>query len=228
LSALLDVRDVSAGYGTGTVLHGIDMTVDSGEVIVVLGPNGAGKTTLLRALSGVLPHLAGEVLFDGTDSARARPHALVKRGLVHVPEARGNVMPALTVAENLDLCGGANDEVDELFPILRERRRQLAGTLSGGQQQMLAIAMGLLLRPKVLLVDEPSAGLAPALVDEVFTRLASLRAHGLSLVLAEQRIDLALDIADRGYVLEAGRISASGSAEELRNSDALRGSYLGG
>jgi branched-chain amino acid transport system ATP-binding protein len=224
---LLELSDVHAGYGAGRVLHGVTLRAEAGEVVAVLGPNGAGKTTLLRAISGVIPDVTGPISLDGRSLDHVASHRRVRRGVVHVPEGRANVVPALTVTDNLRLCGGAPTEIGDLFPVLRDRHDQVAGTLSGGQQQMLAIALGLALRPRVLLIDEPSAGLAPGLVDEVFARLAGLRGSGMALVVAEQRVDLAVEIADRGYVLESGRISVSGSMTELRDSPILRGSYLG-
>lgn len=228
MSALLEIDGLNAGYGQGHVLHGVDLVADAGEIVAVLGPNGAGKTTLLRAVSGVVGEMSGRLSLDGRQVGRLRPHARVRIGVVQVPEGRGNVIGGLSVAENLRLAGGAPSDVVELFPILRDRASQTASTLSGGQQQMLAIALGICLRPRVLLVDEPSAGLAPGIVDEVFDRLASLRGTGLALVIAEQRVDLAVAIADRGYVLESGRVSVSGPMTELRDSPVLRGSYLGG
>lgn len=221
------MSDVRAGYGAGSVLHGVSLRAEAGEIVAVLGPNGAGKTTLLRAISGVVPDVSGHVALDERPLDSLPVHKRVRRGVVHVPEGRANVMPVLTVADNFRLCGGPPPEIEELFPMLRERRGQVAGTLSGGQQQMLAIALGLSLRPRVLLVDEPSAGLAPGLVEDVFARLAALRGGGIALVVAEQRVDLAVEIADRGYVVESGRISVTGSMPELRTSPVLRESYLG-
>jgi len=231
VSALLEVRSLSAGYARTTVLHAVDLDVAAGEAVCVLGPNGAGKTTLLHALSGTVPHVDGSVVLDGRPIARVKAHRRVRLGLVHVPEGRRAVIPSMTVAENLRLAarGAASSlaDAEDLFPILAARRAQRAGTLSGGQQQMLALALGFVLEPRVLLVDEPSAGLAPAAIDEVFARLAAMVERGIALLLAEQRVDLALGIADRGYVLEAGRIVTSGSAAELGRSEAVATAYLG-
>lgn len=231
MSPLLELDRVTAAYVETRVLHEASLSLDAGEKVCVLGPNGAGKTTLLRAISGVVPHVGGAILLDGRSITRVVPHKRVRMGIVHVPEGRRTVIPTMTVADNLRLAAGAGDrdavdEVETLFPILRERRQQRAGTLSGGQQQMLAIALGLVLRPRVLLVDEPSAGLSPVVVDEVFERLAVLP-EDTALLVTEQRIDLAFRIADRGYVLEAGRVVASGTPEELQGSEELAVSYLG-
>lgn len=229
---LLELEGVTASYGEGQVVHDASAVVRAGEVVCVLGPNGAGKTTLLRAISGVVPHVGGTVRFEGRPIGRLRPHRRVRLGIVHVPEGRRTVIPTMTVADNLRLAGrhgdaGLRDEVEELFPVLGERRDQQAGSLSGGQQQMLAIGLGLMLWPRVLLVDEPSAGLAPIVVDEVFERLQGLRQRGIAMLLAEQRVDLALALADRGYIMETGRVVAAGRPDELRASPVLASSYLG-
>jgi branched-chain amino acid transport system ATP-binding protein len=236
VSALLEATGLGAAYAGVPVLRDIDLRVEAGETVCVLGPNGAGKTTLLRALSATLPRTTGRVWLSGRDMTRLPAHRRTALGLVHVPEGRGNLIPALTVAEHLRLAGSRagragfrehTAQVEELFPVLAHRRTQQAGTLSGGQQQ-LAVALGIMLGPRLLLVDEPSTGLAPSVAEEVFDRLGSLREHGITVLVAEQRLDLALHACDRGYVLERGTVAAHGSASELRDSALVRESYLGG
>ena len=232
---LLDVRGLAGGYGPVQVLHGLDFHVDDGEVVVILGANGAGKTTTIRALCGMIDatgsvRLAGEELV-GVDTAD-----VVRRGVAHVPQGRGT-FPELTVAENLQIGAfvRTDDEVDddiaswyETFPVLGERRTQAAGSLSGGEQQMLAVARALMSRPRVLLLDEPSLGLAPLIVRELFARFAQVNAErGTTMLVVEQNAALALGIASRGYVLESGEIVHAGTAVELRNDDAIRKAYLG-
>lgn len=229
----LEVRGLSAGYGAGSVVRDVDLRVEAGEVVCVLGPNGAGKTTLLRALSASCPASTGEVSLDGARIDGLGTHRRARLGLVHVPEGRTNVIGTLSVSDNLRLAAGRTGseriaEAVALFDILRERASQRASTLSGGQQQMLAIALGIVLGPRVLLVDEPSAGLAPSVADEVFDRLATLRERGLGVLVTEQRLDLAFRVADRGYVLETGRRVLEGDVSELRDSALVRESYLGG
>lgn len=232
---LLTVHDLSAGYGPVQVLTGIELTVAAGEIVVVLGANGAGKTTTLRALSGMIP-AKGEVLLDGTSVLGSKPEDLVRKGVAHVPQGRGT-FPELTVEENLRVGGfaRASDEVSadidrwfEVFPRLKERVHQTAGSMSGGEQQMLAIARALMSRPTLLLLDEPSLGLAPLVTQDVFERIAAVNSElGTTVLVVEQNANLALGIAQRGYVLETGTIVASGTADELRSDDVVRRAYLG-
>ena len=232
---LLSAKDLNAGYGPVQVLTGLSLDVEAGEIVVVLGANGAGKTTPLRALSGMIP-VKGTVTLDGTDVTGRKPEDLVRLGVAHVPQGRGT-FPELTVDENLRVGGftRSGDEVDadserwyDLFPRLRERSTQLAGSMSGGEQQMLAIARALMSRPRLLLLDEPSLGLAPLVTRAVFARIAEInRELGTTVLVVEQNANLALEIASRGYVLETGSIVASGTADELRDNDVVRRAYLG-
>ena len=231
----LTVTDLRAGYGPVQVLTGVSIDVAEAEVVVVLGANGAGKTTLLRAVSGMIP-VQGSVVVDGTEVAGRRPDELLRLGVAHVPQGRGTFND-LTVEENLRLGGFTRsaDEVAEdterwldLFPRLRERREQLAGSMSGGEQQMLAIARALMSRPSLLLLDEPSLGLAPLVTRDVFDSIQSIVAElGTAVLVVEQNANLALGIADRGYVLETGTIVSSGTAAELSADDSIRRAYLG-
>jgi branched-chain amino acid transport system ATP-binding protein len=228
---MLEVDRLSAGYGTVEVLWDIDLGVGEGEVVALLGANGAGKTTLLRAISGLIGSSGGEVRFEGEPLTGLRPEQVVSRGIAHVPEGR-HLFQGLTVRENLMAGGYARggaeiERATELFPRLGERMSQLAGSLSGGEQQMCAIARGLMSRPKLLMIDELSLGLAPKLVDEIVERLEAAAGQGTSLLLVEQDVDAALRIASRGYVLETGRIAASGSSEELSEDSRVREAYLG-
>ncbi|HKY13569.1 MAG TPA: ABC transporter ATP-binding protein [Microthrixaceae bacterium] len=233
--SLLEVRGLTAGYGLVSVLDGIDLSVDTGEAVVVLGANGAGKTTTLRALSGMIP-AKGEVILEGRNVLGQRPDQLCKRGVAHVPQGRGTVVD-LTVEENLRIgaYGRGDDGIDadlqrwfELFPRLGDRRTQSAGSMSGGEQQMLAIARAMMSRPKLLLLDEPSLGLAPLVTREVFDRLAGLiSGSDIAVLLVEQNANLALEFASRAYVLEAGRIVGSGTSEELKNDETIQRAYLG-
>jgi len=234
--SLLEVSDLEAGYGPVTVLRGISLSVDEGRIVTVLGPNGAGKTTTLRALSGTIRR-SGTIRFDGEDVSRSRPEQLARRSVAHVPEGRGT-FTGLTVEENLRV--GAYPRRDKAavaedmqrcfgyFPRLEERRGQHAGAMSGGEQQMLAIARALMLRPRLMLLDEPSLGLAPKLTAELFKILERIaREDGVTLLLVEQNANLVLKFADDAYVLEAGRIVMSGSAQEIRADEGIRRSYLG-
>lgn len=233
--SLLSVRGLRAGYGPIQVLDGIDLDVEEGEIVVVLGANGSGKTTTLRALSGMIP-ASGELGFDGTSVIGRRPEDLVRLGMAHVPQGRGT-FPELTVEENLRVGGFTRpaEEVTadtqqwfEKFPRLGDRRDQLAGSMSGGEQQMLAIARALMSRPRLLLLDEPSLGLAPLVVRELFDYIRDVNAQtGTTVLVVEQNANLALAIAHRGYVLETGSIVLSGTADELRGDDAVRRAYLG-
>jgi branched-chain amino acid transport system ATP-binding protein len=233
MSASLSVRGLSAGYGPMRVLHDIALEAPSGALTVIVGPNGAGKSTLLRAISGIIPR-QGEVLFDG-QPLPTRPSAIVARGLVQVPEGR-QLFAQMTVLENLELGGYlvARDErarrlerAFEVFPRLAERRRQLAGTMSGGEQQMLAVGRALMGKPKLLMLDEPSLGLAPKMVDELLAVVRRIRAEGVTVLLVEQNVAKALAIADGAYVLERGAVAMNGPARSLLGSERLRASYLG-
>jgi len=233
--ALLELHDVSGGYGPVTVLHGLDLAVEDGEVAVILGANGAGKTTTMRAICGMLDDVDGTVDFAGSTISDTSTAAIARAGVSLVPQGRGT-FGDLTVDDNLRL-GAINrkDGVDQdlkrwydQFPRLAERRRQAAGSMSGGEQQMLAIARALMARPRLLLLDEPSLGLAPLITRDVFDRLAEInREDGLTMLIVEQNASLALDIADRGYVLETGRIVVQGAAADLAADEDVRKAYLG-
>ena len=234
MTALLELEDVEARYGPVHVLHGISLAVEEGSVVAVLGPNGAGKTTTLRAVSGTVRR-AGRIRFAGRALDRLGPHGVARLGIAHVPEGRGT-FSELTVWENLRLGGYTRrgsiqpelERVFSYFPWLSERRRQQAGTLSGGEQQMLALARAFVHRPRLLLLDEPSLGLAPVLVAELFRIVGELNEEeGLTVLVVEQNAHLALQAADSGYVLEAGRVALAGTSAELRADDSVRASYLG-
>ena len=233
--SLLELHDVSGGYGPVQVLHDIDLAVDEGHVVVVLGANGAGKTTTLRAISGVI-HVAGDLRFDGVSIAGKGPEAVSRLGIAHVPQGRGTFTD-LTVEDNLRI-GAVNRRDNDIerdlarwfdvFPRLGERRRQDAGSMSGGEQQMLALARAMMARPRLLLLDEPSLGLAPLVTRELFARLGELnREEGLTVLVVEQNANLALDIGHWGYVLETGRIAVQGPAQQLHDDEAVRKAYLG-
>jgi branched-chain amino acid transport system ATP-binding protein len=235
--SLLEVEELEAGYGDVVVLRGLSFSVEEGQVAAILGPNGAGKTTTLRAVSGVV-RPRGRVTFDGRSIGGMRPQRIARLGIAHVPEGRGT-FNGLSVEENLRVGAyrrrgdGAGIKADvercfDYFPRLRERRRGRAGDLSGGEQQMLAIARGLMLHPRLMLLDEPSLGLAPVLTQSLFENLATI-AHeeGMTLLLVEQNANLALRLADYAYVLEGGRIELSGDAEDIREEEAVRHAYLG-
>jgi branched-chain amino acid transport system ATP-binding protein len=230
MAALLELKDVGARYGPVQALHGVSLTVGEGEVVAVLGANGAGKTTTLRAVSGTVKR-SGEVTFAGRRIGRT-PEAVARSGIAHVPEGRGT-FAELTVHENLRLGAyttrnGDFDRVYQYFPWMEERARQAAGTLSGGEQQMLALARALMLRPRLLLLDEPSLGLAPLVVRELFRIVQSLNEEeGLAVLVVEQNALIALDIASRAYVLEAGRVAVEGESHELHENESVRKSYLG-
>ncbi len=235
--SLLRVEGLQVAYGRSLVLDGLSFDVDAGEIVALLGTNGAGKSTLLKAISGVLPIRGGAITFDGVDITGARSNRIVRAGLVQMPGGRAT-FPGLTVAENLRIGGitvprAARDarvrDVLEQFPVLDERREQLAGTMSGGQQQMLALARALMSRPKLLMIDELSLGLAPAVVHELLATISQIRVEGTSLVVVEQQVDLALDIADRAYFLERGQVRFEGPAADLRGrTDLLRAVFLAG
>ena len=232
---MLEVRGLRAGYGAVEVLRGLDMAVSGGEIVAVLGANGVGKTTLNKVLSGVLPAREGEIRFDGMRLDGAAPAAIVETGLIHVPEGR-RIFPNMNVRENLELGSyrrgrprrAANlERVFETFPRLRERARQFAGTLSGGEQQMLAIGRGMMAEPRLLILDEPSLGLSPLLVEEMFALIRRLNAEVLPILLVEQNVVQALEIATRGFILENGTFAMSGPAATLRDDPELRRIYLG-
>ena len=237
---MLTVEKLVAGYGKVKVLHEISLDVRAGQLVTLIGSNGAGKTTTLRALSGMIRPDSGTIRIDGDDIAGLPAHEITRRGLAHSPENR-RVFPTLSTEDNLIMGAftrltGSRPKGDvkadlgrmyELFPRLAERRTQLAGTLSGGEQQMLAMARALMLNPVILLLDEPSMGLAPKLVEEVFATVARLKAQKVTMLLVEQFAAAALEVADFGYVLENGRIAASGPAERLKNDPAVKAAYLG-
>lgn len=235
---LLEVRDVKVRYGKIEALHGVSLSVRQGELVTLLGSNGAGKTTLMRAISGLLPLESGSVWFDGRDISRLKAHRRVIHGLVQAPEGRG-VFPGMTVVENLEMgCYGrkfeskaAHDErlewVFATFPRLAERRKQTGGTLSGGEQQMLAIGRALMARPRVLLLDEPSMGLAPMMISQIFSIIAEINAAGTTVLLVEQNAAQALSRSDRAYILETGTVTREGPARALLADDSVRAAYLG-
>lgn len=234
---MLEIRDIAAGYGGVIALDGVDVTVSKGEFVSIVGPNGAGKTTLFKVIAGTVPARRGQILFEGQDLLSVPAHQRPHLGIAHVPEGR-QVFPTLTVEDNLEL-GAYTDAgrrdwdqniryILELFPILEERRKQPAGTLSGGQQQMLAIARGLASSPKLLMLDEPSMGLAPAVADAIFEAVVEIRKErALTVLLVEQRAMEALESCDHGYVLETGRVALAGRQEELLSDDRVRQAYLG-
>ena len=233
---MLEIKDLEVSFGGITALKGISLTVNDGEIVTLIGANGAGKTTTLRTVSGLVKPRAGQVLVDGKDVTRLSAQARVKRGLVQVPEGR-RVFPQMSVLENLELgaylrkdkgVAGDLDDVFARFPRLADRRKQHAGTLSGGEQQMLAIGRALMSRPRILLLDEPSMGLAPLLVQEIFSIVSEINVGGTTVLLVEQNANMALQVADRGYVLETGRIVLAGTAAELTSTDEVKRAYLGG
>ncbi len=233
----LQVEGLVVAYGRTVAVKGIDLAVQPGQVVTLIGANGAGKTTVMRALSGLLQPRSGRVMFDGVDIAGRRAHAIAASGLRQVPEGR-QVFAELTVADNLALgaytlsdraeFGRRKDQVLGRFPRLKERLGQLAGSMSGGEQQMLAFGRALMGAPRLLLMDEPSMGLAPLFVEEIFTAIADLRRDGVTILLVEQNASAALDVADYAYVLETGRIVLQGKAAELANDPAVMAAYLGG
>jgi branched-chain amino acid transport system ATP-binding protein len=233
---ILELQDLCVNYGGIQALKNVNLTVNKGEVVTLIGANGAGKTTTLRAISKIVNPKSGNILYNGHNITRRPPHDIVKLGLAHCPEGR-RVLARQTVLDNL-LLGAyirfyqpeINADIQqqfELFPRLAQRRNQLAGTLSGGEQQMLAIARAVMSRPQLLLLDEPSLGLAPAIVREIFNIIDNLRTTGVTILLVEQNANLALQIADRGYVLEAGSITLTGRASELITDERVRKAYLG-
>jgi branched-chain amino acid transport system ATP-binding protein len=235
---MLEIKNLHVSYGAINALHGISLSVKPGSIVTLIGANGAGKTTTLKAISGLLPPGSGEILYDGKNIAGLPPHQIVKLGLSHVPEGR-MIFANLTVLENLQL--GAYLQTDKqvvrrelehvfsLFPRLSEREKQIAGTLSGGEQQMLAIGRALMSRPKLLLLDEPSLGLAPLLVKTIFEKIVEInRQQGLTILLVEQNANLALEISSFGYVLETGKITLQDDSPSLRQNPQVKSAYLGG
>ena len=233
---MLEVIDVDAGYGDVEVLRGVSLSISEGEVVSVVGANGAGKTTLLSAISGLRAPSSGKIMFDGFDITELPANKVVERGLALIPEGRG-LFPGLTVEENLKLGAyhrdarrqrrASFDEVMELFPVLADRRVQLAGSLSGGEQQMCALARGLMSRPKLLMLDEPSLGLAPIIVELLFETITALRDRGMTLLLVEQNVAEALELSTRGYVMDQGQITMGGPAAELLQDRRIQEAYLG-
>ena len=232
---MLEVRALHAGYGPVEVLHGVSLRIEAGEIVTLLGSNGAGKSTLNNVVSGVYRPFSGSIEFAGQNIAGARPEEIVSLGLVQVPEGR-RVFPNLTVRENLELGSYRRararreenlERVVQVFPRLKERFLQLAGTLSGGEQQMLAISRGLMAEPKLLILDEPSLGLSPLLVEEMFTLIRRLHEDGLAIFLVEQNVVQSLGVADRAYVMENGNVTLSGAAGEMMENPELKRAYLG-
>lgn len=236
MKLMLKVDSICTFYGNVQALYNVSIEVNEGELITVIGANGAGKTTLLKSISGFLPPKEGKIIFQGNDVSKSKPNELVKKGIVMVPEGR-EIFPHMTVHENLEM--GAfhrkdrkeiQDDIEwiyELFPILKEKYKQKGGDLSGGQQQMLAIGRGLMAKPKLLLLDEPSLGLAPIIVKEIFDIIVELNKQGTTIILVEQNANLALKIADRAYVLETGHIEMEGPAKEILNDNRVQELYLG-
>lgn len=233
---MLKLINLHTHYGNIECLKGISLEVKGGEIVTLLGANGAGKSTTLMTISGIVKPSRGRIEFCGEDIGKLPPHIIVRKGISQVPEGR-RIFPKLTVMENLEMGGFARtnkqetakdkEEVFSLFPVLRERARQIAGTLSGGEQQMLAIGRALMARPKLLLLDEPSLGLAPMLVETIFNCLKTLNARGSTILLVEQNVHMALRIADRGYILETGKLVLSGIANELLANEMVKKAYLG-
>ena len=235
-SVMLEIKDLVAGYGKSEVLHGLSLEVQAKEIVALIGANGAGKTTTLRSIFGLTTVRAGHVLFEGEDITHLRPHHIVGKGLGFVPQER-STFPSLIVLENLELGAYGSrpadirkriEEVCDHFPILRERKNQKAGTLSGGERQMLAIARGLMSSPKLMLLDEPSLGLAPKVIEVLFEQIQAINQAGTTILLVEQNARRALAIADRAYVLDLGRIRFEGSGEELLTDEQVQKAYLGG
>jgi branched-chain amino acid transport system ATP-binding protein len=233
--SMLSIQGLRAGYGKIEVLHEVALSIEQGQIVTLIGANGAGKTTLLKTISGLIRPAAGVIDFEGESIVRRPPHRIVARGLSHVPEGRA-ILKRMTVLDNLRMGAyvrsdaEVNRDIDSVFtrfPVLSERRDQMAGTLSGGEQQMLAIGRALVARPRLLLLDEPSLGLAPKFVTRIFLTLRELKQEGKTILLVEQNARQALQVADRGYVMERGRIVLTGSGQELLNTPEVRQTYLG-
>jgi branched-chain amino acid transport system ATP-binding protein len=233
---MLELKSVDAGYGSFQALFGVSLEVNAGEAVGVIGPNGAGKTTLMRVISGLIRPSAGTIGFEGADVLKTPEHRIVSLGIAHVPENR-RLFPRLTVEDNLKMgafmpearkrYAERREVVFDLFPRMKERRNQLAGTMSGGEQQMCAIGRAMMSDPKLLLLDEPSAGLAPVVVQQVFELVNKIRASGLTVLIVEQNVQQVLRVVDRAYLLEAGSIRASGTASAMLQSDTIKQAYLG-
>jgi branched-chain amino acid transport system ATP-binding protein len=233
---MLEMRAITAGYGHFTALWDVSLRVEAGEAVAVVGPNGAGKTTLLRVISGVIPSRSGELVFEGTPLTGRAAHEIVAHGIAHVPEGR-RLFPMLTVADNLKMGAylpaarrsfrESRERVFALFPVLAERQRQRAGSLSGGEQQMLAIGRALMSRPRLILFDEPSMGLAPVMVLRLFDLIRRVRQEGYTILVVEQNVRQVLKLVDRAYLLEVGRIRIEGRADELGEQDFIRKAYVG-
>jgi len=232
---MLEVKNISAGYGKVPVLRNVAFHIDADEMVAIIGPNGAGKSTLLKTIAGLIRAQSGAVQFGKDDITGMPPDQVVRRGIAYVPEG-GRPFPNMTVLDNLKMGAysrpeilktGILEEIYELFPILHKRSSQYARTLSGGERQMLAIARGLVSRPKLIMLDEPSLGVAPKLVDEIYEKVASLKKSGLTVLLVEQNTGYALELADRGYVLENGQVAMEGASTELSNSEHIKRFYLG-
>jgi branched-chain amino acid transport system ATP-binding protein len=235
--ALLEIKDLYVSYGAIRALHGISFHVEEGEVVTLIGANGAGKSTTLQTISGILRPDRGQVLYEGQDITRMRTDTIVKSGLIQVPEGR-RIFAPLTVRENLEMgaftrtdkqeIAESMERVFELFPRLKERVEQMGGTLSGGEQQMLAVGRALMAKPRLLLMDEPSMGLAPILVEDIFEIIEEINKQGVTILLVEQNAHMAFSVANRGYVLETGAIHLEGSSQELEQNPQVRAAYLGG
>jgi branched-chain amino acid transport system ATP-binding protein len=233
---MLSVEGLNVFYGLAQALWDVSLQVNRGEIVSIIGSNGAGKSTTLKTIAGLLRPKSGSIKFDGSELSRTPPHKIIEKGIALVPEGRW-LFPVMTVQENLELGAYTKEarrhlrdifeEVFNLFPILKERRKQLAGTLSGGEQQMLAIARALMSRPKLLMLDEPSLGLAPSIVRKVFEVIERINEGGVAILLVEQNVHHALNISDRGYVLENGRIALSGRSDELLENEHVKKAYLG-
>ncbi|MFD4833262.1 ABC transporter ATP-binding protein [Streptomyces uncialis] len=236
MTPLLEVKDLKVAYGKIEAVKGISFSVAAGEVVTLIGTNGAGKTTTLRTISGLLKPLSGSITFDGLPLTGTPAHKIVALGLAHSPEGR-HIFPRLTIAENLQLGAflrkdteGINSDIErsyDLFPILKERSRQAAGTLSGGEQQMLAMGRALMSRPKLLMLDEPSMGLSPIMMQKIMATIAELKSQGTTILLVEQNAQAALSLADHGHVMEIGKIVLSGSGQHLLHDESVRKAYLG-
>ena len=231
---MLEIKELNVSYGAVHAIHGVSIKVNDGEIVSLIGANGAGKTTILRTISGLKKADSGEIIFDGADLRKTEPSKIISLKLAHVPEGR-HIFPDMTVEENLEMGAYADatnaeavmEDVYERFPRLKERRKQLAGTLSGGEQQMLAVGRALMAQPKMILMDEPSMGLSPLLVKEIFSIVKEVNKKGITILLVEQNAKMALSISDRAYVLETGKITIEGPAQDLLNDERVKKAYLG-
>ena len=234
---MIELKDINAGYGQVQIVRDVSMNIDNNEIVALIGANGAGKSTIIKTISGMLPVSSGSIIFEGKRIENMPAHKIITNGIALVPEGR-RLFPYMTVQENLELGAyveNNREKVQEnmewvfsLFPILQERRTQLAGTFSGGEQQMLTIGRALMSKPKFLMMDEPSLGLSPMIVDEVFKTVKVLQSEGVTILLVEQNVRKSLEIANRGYVLESGRITLEGPSEELASDPSVKAAYLGG